>query len=73
MNQSTRTDLLLHLLHLLDRAPSLWTLIVTVPQQAGADVVGLADVLLFLFLCVLQLALSTDALSVVHVVRLHHL
>lgn len=45
----------------------------TVPQQAGADVVGLADVLLFLFLGVLQLALSTDALSVVHVVCLHHL
>lgn len=70
---STRTDLLLHFLHLLDRASSLWTFIMTITQQAGAYVIGLANVLLFLFLCLLQLALSTETLSMVHVVRLHHL
>lgn len=70
---STRTDLLLHFLHLLDRAPPLWTFIMTITQQAGAYVIGLADMFLFLFFCLLQLALSTETLSVVHVVRLHHL
>lgn len=70
---SPGTDLLLHFLHLLDRASSLRTLVVTITQQAGTYVVGLSDVLLLLFFCILQLALSTEALSVVHVVRLHHL
>lgn len=66
-------DLLLQLLHLLDGAPSLRALVVAVAQQGGADVVGLADVLLLLFLGLLQLALGAEALRVVHVVRLHHL
>lgn len=67
------TDLLLQLLHLLDGAASLRALIVGVAQQGGADVVGLADVLLLLFLRLLQLALGAQALRVVHMVRLHHL
>lgn len=70
---STRTDLLLHFLHLLYRASSLRAFVMTITQQAGAYVIGLANMLLFLFLCLLELALSTEALSVVHVVRLHHL
>lgn len=67
------TDLLLQLLHLLDGAPSLRPLVVAVPQQGGADVVGFADVLLLLFLRLLQLALRAEALRVVHMVGLHHL
>lgn len=70
---STRTDLLLHFLHLLHRAPSLRAFIVTVTQQTGAYVIDLANVLLFLFLGLLQFALRAETLRMVHVVRLHHL
>lgn len=63
--------LFLHLLNLLDGAASLWAVVIA--QEAGADLIGLANLLLFLFLSLLQLALGADALSVVHVVGLHHL
>lgn len=72
-SQASQTNLLLHLLHLLHGAPPLRPLIVAVPQQSRADVVGFADVLLLLLLCLLQLVLGAETLSVVHVVRLHHL
>lgn len=65
-----KTDLLLQFLHLLYRTSTLWTIIVAVAQ---ADVIDFANVFLLLLLCLLQLALSTQTLSVVHVVRLHHL
>lgn len=65
-----KTDLLLQFLHLLYRTSTLWTIIVTITQ---ANVISLANVLLLLLLCLLQFALSTETLSVVHVVRLHHL
>lgn len=70
---SRETNLFLHFFHLPDRTSSLGTLIVTVTQQTTADVIHLANVLLFLFFCLLQLALSTQTLTVVHVVCLHHL
>lgn len=73
MSQFPQTNLLLHLLHLLHGAAPLRTLVVAVPQQSGADVVGFADVLLLLPLGLLQLVLSAEALGVVHVVRLHDL
>lgn len=61
------TNLFLQFFHLPDRTSSLGTLIVTVTQQTAANV------LLFLFFCLLQLALSTQTFTVVHVVCLHHL
>lgn len=70
---SGETDLLLHFLHLPDRTSSLGTIVVTVTQQSSADVVHLADMLFFLFFRVLQLALSTQTLTMVHMVCLHHL
>lgn len=73
ITQFSQTNLLLHLFHLLHRAPPLRTLIVAVPQQGRADVVGFADVLLLLPLCLFQLVLSTETLGVVHVVCLHDL
>lgn len=66
-------DLFLHFFHFLYRAAALRTLIVTVTQQANADVITLPNVLLFLFLCLLQLALGTETLTVVHMVGLHYL
>lgn len=65
------THLLLHLLNLLDGAPPLRP--VLVPQQIHADVPCLVELLFLLLLGLLQLALSTDAFCMVHVVGLHHL
>lgn len=70
---SIKTDLLFHFFHLFDRAAPLWTFIVAITQQTGANVIGLADVLLLLFLCLLQFVFCTQTLRMVHVVRLHHL
>lgn len=63
--------LLLHLLDLPDRAAALGALLM--PQEIDVQVAGFAVLLLLLLLGILQLALGTDALRVVHVVRLHHL
>lgn len=71
--KASQTNLLLQLLHLPHRAPSLRTLVVAIPQQSRADVVSFADVLLLLLLRLLQLVLSTETLRMVHVVRLHYL
>lgn len=65
------SHLLLHLLNLPDRAAALSALLV--PQEIDVQVARFAVLFLLLLLCVLQLALGTDALRVVHVVRLHHL
>lgn len=65
------SHLLLHLLDLPDRAAPLGTLLM--PQEIDVQVSRLAVLFLLLLLCILQLALSTDALCVVHVVCLHYL
>lgn len=70
MEKESVTHLLLHLLDLPDGASRLAVL---VAQQVDVQIAGLAELLLLLFLCVFQLTLRTDALSVVHVVGLHHL
>lgn len=61
--------LLFHLLDLLHRAAPL----VFVLHSDAEDRISPADLLLLLLLSLLQLALGTDALRVVHVVSLHHL
>lgn len=63
--------LLLHLLDLSDGAAPLGSLFM--PQQVDVQVSRLAELLLLLFLSILQLALSADAFCVIHVIRLHHL
>lgn len=63
--------LLLHLLDFPDGAAS--QLAVLVPEEVHVEISRLAELLLFLLLSVFQLALCTDALSVVHVICFHHL
>lgn len=70
-HSTQRSHLLFHLLNLPDEASP--RLPVVVAQQVDIEVSRLAELLLLLLLSVLQLALSADALGVVHVVRFHHL
>lgn len=65
------SHLLLHFFDLPDGAAALGALLV--PQQIDVQVSRLAVLFLLLLLGVLQLALSADALCMVHVVCLHHL
>lgn len=63
--------LLLHLLDFPDGAAS--RLAVFMPEEVDVEISRLAELFLFLLLSVFQLALCTDALSVVHVICFHHL
>lgn len=63
--------LLLHLLNLADGAATLRSVLMS--EEVDVDFPRLTELLLLLFLCLLQLALSTDAFRVVHVICLHHL
>lgn len=67
--ESLLSNLLFHLLNLLHRAAPL----VFVLHSNAKDWISPSYLLLLLLLSLLQLALSTDALCVVHVVGLHHL
>lgn len=67
----SHTHLLLHLLNFPDRAAS--RLAVLMPEEVDVEISRLAELLFFLLLSILQLALCADALSVVHVVCFHHL
>lgn len=69
--QMACSHLLLHLLDLPDRAAALGTFLM--PQEIDVQVSGPAVLFFLLLLGILQLALCTDALCVVHVVCLHHL
>lgn len=62
--------LLFHLLNFPDA--SSW-LAVLVAQEVHVEISRLAELLLLLLFSILQFALCTDALSVVHVVCFHHL
>lgn len=63
--------LLFHLLYLPSGAPS--RLAVFVAEKIDVEISRFAELLLLLLFSVFQLALGADALSVIHVVRFHHL
>ena len=68
--QSTFTYFFLHFFNFLHRASPLMSLF----QSNMKDwVTGSANLLLFLFLSLFQLALCTDALCMIHMVCFHHL
>lgn len=67
--ESLVSNLLFHLLDFLHRAAPL----VFVLHSNAKDGISPSYLLLLLLLSLLQLALGTDALCVVHVVGLHHL